>query len=149
MKRNFKWVLFGILIIVLVITVFLFLNFLKKRNIGRQENDKFNEIYGINYLRTGVSYSEDGVLVDENFNLIDSRYLTFSEDYVEFCNPSDTDVFCEKFNYSFKDGEIYFDSSDYFVVKGFYRMEFNDTGFTLIQSTANSNIIYYFSSPMG
>ena len=84
-RKYFKWILLAIFIVFLIITVFLFLDFLEKSTAEEQKKNNFAQLLGINFLRTGVSYYKDGNLIDENLELIDSRYITFSEEYVEFC----------------------------------------------------------------
>lgn len=151
MRKYFKWILLAIFIIFLIITVFLFLDFLEKSTAEEQKKNNFAQLLGINFLRTGVSYYKDGNLIDENLELIDSRYITFNEEYVEFCNPMNLDKsnICEKFNYYYENDLIYFDSSDYFVVKGEYYLEYTENGFSLIYEKGKEKAVYHFSKPNG
>lgn len=149
MKKNIKWILLIITILSLIITCIMFINFNKERTNNNIQNSELSKIYDKIWLRTGISVYENNNFIGENLTLIDTRYLLFKKDKVSYCNP-ETDI-CTEYSYTYneEDNTIYFDSEDYFVVKGTYEIKINEDNFELTMIAGNETIIYHFETPKG
>lgn len=144
MRKYFKWILLIILIISLIITSILFINFSKNKNENNNNSTEISEILNKRWRRVGAALYENGKLVSENNELYDLRYMFFTKDYVAYCNPPSED--CDEYTYTYSDGLITINSEDYFVTKGTYNISFKETGITLSQTSGNIKVIYYFES---
>lgn len=150
MKKNIKWILLVITIIALIITIILFINFNNNRSEKNSTiESKIMEIYDKRWLRTGISVYKNNELIGENSVLVDTRYLLFKEEKVSYCNPEEDK--CTEYNYVYneKDNTIYFDSEDYFVVKGTYEITFYEDKFDLTMISEEETIVYHFDTPKG
>lgn len=144
MKKNLKWILLVVLIISLIITGILFINFNKDRNSNAIDDTEFSKILNKRWRRVGVSLYENGELISENFELSDLRYMFFTQDYVAYCNPPSED--CDEYTYIYEDGVITINSEDYFITKGTYDIVFEEESITLSQTLESVKIIHHLES---
>ena len=147
MRKNIKWILLAILIIMIIITGILFINFAT----NKEDSNNISKIYNIEWFRKEAKLYINNELYYEGKNLIDQRYLKFEKDKVHYCNYDDNNK-CETYNYTYNEEEetIFFDSGENFVKKGTYKVVFYKDGFELtLKDKDDSIIIYTFRQAKG
>lgn len=142
MRKCIKWILLFMFIISFIILIVLFFNY----DDSKLKKD-ISIIYNKHWYRDGVSLYDNGKFISENFKLGDTRYLYFTKDFVKYCDNA-TGA-CEQFNYIYdeENGTIYLDSSDYFIVKGTYNIEYDENEMKLIEVTDGVEFTHYFDIP--
>lgn len=128
--KKFKWVLLGVLIVSLVFTFTMFINFINKNN-----NDVvFKEIYNKDWyiMSLVVTDTEEVIFRNDSYS---GKYIVLSENTIKLCDIYEDS--CKVDNYIYENNIIYL-SSQNTLGTGNYEIEFSDS--TLILSTKEGGI---------
>lgn len=147
--RKIKWILFAILITMLIVTVFLFINFINNDEIINVDvSNKLLEIYQEKLYRDSYSIYENGEIVMDIKSLDNSDYIVFKEKVIEYC---DSEEVCNNTScvYDDENENIILDKDIDFLRKGIYKIEILDDSVQLLLEDNNKKMVYYFNRPKG
>jgi len=151
MKKNIKLILLVILIVSMLITVILFVNFAKKNNVsnnGYVENNKddiLKDFYNVNLYFANMTISGGN---EELFrtDYRDGKYLVISKQSVEYCYDKEKE--CKIDNYVYQNNMISISTKNT-IGAGDYTIELIDDKLKLSRKENGKTISYYFEEAKG
>ena len=142
MRKYIKWILLVILIISLIITSILFINFASNReDTLKNETSELDKFYGKKLRRIGVALYKNDELISENLELTDLRFMVFNKNNVTYCDMNGEK--CDKYDYLYEKDVITINSEDYFITNGTYEIEFTDNRILLTQMVDDMKMVHY------
>lgn len=141
--KNIKWILLIILIISIVITGIIFVNFIKTNN--NVNKNILNSLYNKYLYFTSLTVA-DG---DEQYFRNDSyegKYIVITKDKIEYCDIKE--VHCKVDNYTYQNNMISITTSNT-LGEGNYEIELTDDELKLSRTENGKTISYYFVEAKG
>lgn len=146
MKKNLKWIFLAILIIFIVITVVLFINFIRSNNSSDNDKDNIlNEIYDKNWflLETTISNDLDILYKNESNGNI---YVVIKKLVIEYCDSENNE--CREETYTYNNEMISIEGNDT-LGKGDYVVDITEDNLKLSRKVNGRTITYYFEASKG
>ena len=150
MIKYVKWFLLSLLIISLVITIFMYLDYEKekKEEIKPQiVEDELKILYNKEWFKSGVAFYEDDKLISENLDMINVNYIVLTDAKIDFCNSITME--CTTYDYQYSNGKITINSQEEFILGGTYDINYSEEKMELIYTEGQSRYIHYFDTPKG
>lgn len=152
MKKYIKWILLSILITSIVITIILFINFIKeKNNSSNNQNIVNNEKTILEKFYNRNLYFLDMTISEKNQEIFrtgytDGRYIIINSKTIEYCYSPDED--CKIDNYTYNNDTINISTSNS-LGPGDYKIDVIDEKLKLSRQIKGKTISYYFEAAKG
>lgn len=147
--KKVKWILLSLLVISIIITVILFINFISDK--GHQQLtpiNKIKELYNIHLYRKSYNiYENDELILD--FQVIENGgYIVFDEKQVTYC---DSENICNssKYTYDSENDTIYVETYNKLLNRGTYNINIKEDVVKLTVEQGKRKTVYYFDMPKG
>ena len=152
MKKYIKWILLSILIISILITVILFINFAKENNnnLGtnhaeNNEKDILENFYNKNlYFLNMTIYENNEEIFRSNYN--DGKYIVINNQTIKYCYSSNSE--CKVDNYTYDNNKISIKTYNT-LGPGDYKVEVLDEMLKLSRKEKDKTISYCFEEAKG
>lgn len=141
--KNIKWILLVILIISIVITGIIFVNFIKTNN--NLNKNILNSLYNKYLYFTSLTVADD----DEQYFRNDSyegKYIVITKDKIEYCDIKEEH--CKVDNYIYQNNMISITTSNT-LGEGNYEIELTGDELKLSRTENGKTISYYFVEAKG
>jgi len=150
--KNVKWILLTILLISIIITVILFVNFVKEKNnnlnddyINNITDDILKNIYDKKWHIISLTIADGN---DEYFrnDSYDDKYIVISKENIEYCDNNEKK--CKIDNYTYQNNVISITTSNS-LGEGNYEIELAEDKLKLSRKENGKTISYYFEEAKG
>ena len=151
MKR-IKWILLIILIISIIVTTILFINFVRDKKTSsnniQKENTNTIDLNSINnkswYIKL-LTIDKDGEILFRN-DSYENIYIVITEENLKYCYSAEEE--CKIDNYIFNNNRIYIIANDT-IGSGEYKIEFENQHLKFSRKEKDKTITYYFEEAKG
>lgn len=143
-----KYILLGISIIAIIITICLFIKF-KDKDDNVNRNNIVDEKLLSSWSNGKVFTYQNDLLINEE-SLDRNTFLLITKSDVSICSVDENlTTNCNNFTYTYQDNKLSIDTDNYFLASGKYSVSFNDEQLLLEKKENDIKTIYKFESPKG